>query len=186
MTPAATPEALEQALATTIHPSIYPGGNTEMARTNQSPGWLVAVSLAEQIVAEHVAPVLADLQRVTAEKDAEKARADRIDAKLGELNAAVREHLPPIDTLIAEREAAEAALATATAEAASLRAEVAGLREALTVAASRMEVASMDWGIAAALNSDKLMYGDDMGEWAKHARTALARAAAAGEGRSDG
>jgi len=47
------------------------------------------------------------------------------------------------------------------------------LFEALTVAASRMEVASADWGIAHATAGDKLTYSHDMREWAAQARMAL-------------
>lgn len=206
-------------------------GGKDLSVRVKEPGWLAALMrrAGSALKSRRFAALEADLQRVTAERDEARARADRIDAKLGELNAAVREFLPPVDVLVAEREAAEAALAAAEARAAQLQAEVEALkeeharyrasaeemwetakrhggrmlaekrradvaeaevealREALTVAASRMEVASMDWGIAAALNSDKLTHADDMEEWAKHARTALsARAATAREGRSDG
>lgn len=47
------------------------------------------------------------------------------------------------------------------------------LTNALTVAVSRMEVASADWGIAYATGSDKLTYADDMWAWARDARKAL-------------
>jgi len=53
----------------------------------------------------------------------------------------------------------------------AIRADV--LTNALTVAVSRMEVASADWGIAYATGSDKLTYADDMRDWAKDARKAL-------------
>jgi len=47
------------------------------------------------------------------------------------------------------------------------------LTNALGVAVSRMEVASADWGIAYATGSDKLMYAEDMWDWARDARKAL-------------
>lgn len=52
-------------------------------------------------------------------------------------------------------------------------ADSARLREALTVAMHRMEVASVDWIIAAALTSDRLSHSEDMDKWAKDARAAL-------------
>lgn len=101
-------------------------GGKDLSVRVKEPGWLAALMrrAGSALQSRRFAALEADLQRVTAERDEARARADRIDAKLGELNAAVRECLPPVDVLVAEREAAEAALATAEARAAQLQAEV--------------------------------------------------------------
>jgi len=52
------------------------------------------------------------------------------------------------------------------------------LTNALSVAVSRMEVASADWGIAYATGSDKLTYAEDMWNWAREARKSLDDASA--------
>lgn len=105
-------------------------GGKDLSVRVKEPGWLAALMrrAGSALQSRRFAALEADLQRVTAERDEARARADRIDAKLGELNAAVRECLPPVDVLVAEREAAEAALATAEARAAQLQAEVEELK----------------------------------------------------------
>lgn len=147
MTGPVTTEALRDALArSAIQAKFGPEGvavifDTPDEATDHQRAVLTAraeeaLRVADFAIAGPLAPLLAALQQVTAERDEEKSRADRIDAKLGELNAAVRECLPPVEVLVAEREAAEAALATATSELARLRAEGEAIRAALKVFAA--------------------------------------------------
>lgn len=173
MTPA-NPDALADALALEIARIQFDG--LELSRREY----------AERLLAGPLAPILADLQRVTAERDEARARADRIDAKLGELNAAVRECLPPVDVLVAEREAAEAALAAAEARAAQLQAEVEALKGALKPFAEAAEAYGHSHD-ESQINERPAWAGKDYVEarlLAKHLRAA--RAATAREGRSDG
>ncbi|TXN80620.1 hypothetical protein [Methylobacterium sp. WL8] len=64
--------------------------------------------MADILIAGPITPLLAAITAERTAREEAEARADRIDAKLGEVNAAVKECLPPVETLVAEREAAEA------------------------------------------------------------------------------
>ncbi|MGE7153111.1 hypothetical protein ACQKJ1_05155 [Methylorubrum rhodesianum] len=175
----AAPEALIDELTKAIHLSLHPGGNFEMARDSQSPGWMAADALAEQIASDFIAPLLAAHQQVTAERD---RWGDWIADSIEILNEAClvsdSDEGPgatePGIVLAVKRAVSE--LATATSELARLRAEV----EAVLDEATRM-------------SSILLMAGEMTAQERRTARavalgislkvrTALARAATAREG----
>lgn len=143
MTPAATPEALEQALTQTL--------------------WQQNCAFLQEATWEEA------LQKAEAIPDGLAADAIRtIRSKAQEIIAG------PLGPLLA-------ALATATAEAASLRAEVAAKDRALKIA----DEALAPFSRCAEVGLPYSFTGADFVA-AHEARTALARAATAGEGRSDG
>lgn len=197
MTPATTPEALEQALAASLNDSFrdvtFCRGRWGDAASN------IAVA---DLLSGPLAPLLADLQRVTAERDA-AIKTCEMTAMSGGFYARHAENTE------ARAVRAETALATATAEAASLRAEVEakdravllllpfvdyaageGLMFVETEDGEHPEMDAADIMAAAAealgleLGSDAYLSLLPKGYFA--IRTALARAATAGEGRSDG
>ncbi|MBB5764638.1 hypothetical protein ABEV34_28585 [Methylorubrum rhodesianum] len=175
MTPAATPEAPVEALTKTMWDQSY----STLANASWDEAHRIAKAIpdgqaawnietvrrkAAEIVNQHIAPVLADLQRVTAERD-EYAEAMMQVAEAGGWQASAG---------LAHE--VRSALATATAEAASLRAEV----EAVLDEATRMSSILL---MAGEMTAQERRTARAVAEGiASKIRTALARAATAREG----
>jgi len=173
MTPAATPEALEQALAVWI---------LKRWPTTQ---WQAAAK-AKAILAGPLAPVLADLQRVTDERDEARAKQRDMHRRAQKAESFRERHRGGFNYLMNGKRkerfgrcAAEAALATAAAEAASLRAEVEAKDRARDDA---LKAAIRAWSAKLHIPVTRMMSRELRAEFS----AALARAGTAGEGRSDG
>ncbi|MDV2983502.1 UNVERIFIED_CONTAM: hypothetical protein Q9R58_04180 [Methylobacteriaceae bacterium AG10] len=134
MTPAATPEALAEALArSAIEAKFGPEGvsvifdtpddATDHQRAVLSARAEEARRVADFAIAGPLAPLLAALQQVTAERDEARVELHNVDLALEGL-VADTSRAAAICRWIGQCQTAEDALATVTAEAASLRAEV--------------------------------------------------------------
>lgn len=187
MTPA-NPDALADALARELA-RLDGWQDPDASRTDNlgiiarggegSPVYLDYVEDAGKLIAGPLAPLLADLQRVTAERDEARKEASDLQNDWADQVAASRQEIERADI-------AEASLVTAETRADQLRAEVEALKGALKPFAKAGEL----FGPRERAGWDQLIYSPAAGEdyciVADHlraARTALAaRAATAGEG----
>lgn len=170
MTPAATPEALEQARGLIRH-SLKVGapGLTETARD------AIVRSIMLKLEGKVLAPLLADLQRVTAERDEAREVVARCNNSFGSYSYHLNPHpAEQIEKVKWQARSEWQRAEDATAEAASLRAEVEAKDRALQQVKSWIDT-DLPAGTSRAGTVHRVVTK-------ALDRTALARAATAGEG----